>query len=212
MHRRDFLLKSAAATAATAALVGQGFSPADAAFAQTPAPATKPKKNTFKLKYGPHFGMFKAHAGEDLLDQLRFMADVGFTAFEDNGLMKRPVGRAGSHRQDAGAVEHDDGRVRDRRRRQLEGLVRDGQARVQGAVPEGVPRCAGHGQAREREVGHVRPWLLRAEPAHRHPDRARDRHPEAGRRHPGAEQPDDGARAAQRQPGSVPALRRIRPT
>ena len=56
--------------------MGQGFSPADAAFAQAPAPP-KPKKNTFKLKYAPHFGMFKAHAGEDLLDQLRFMADAG---------------------------------------------------------------------------------------------------------------------------------------
>ena len=87
MHRRDFLLKSAAVS--TAAYVGQGFSPADTAFAQAPSAAPKPKKNTFKLKYGPHFGMFKAHAGEDLLDQLRFMADAGFTAFEDNGLMKR---------------------------------------------------------------------------------------------------------------------------
>ena len=90
MHRRDFLLKSAATTAATAAYVGRGFSPAGAAFAQTPA-SPAPKKNTFKLKYAPHFGMFKAHAGESLLDQLRFMADAGFTALEDNGLMKRPV-------------------------------------------------------------------------------------------------------------------------
>jgi hydroxypyruvate isomerase len=90
MHRRDFLLKTAATTAATAAYVGQGFSPAGAAFAQTSA-SPAPKKNTFKLKYAPHFGMFKAHAGESLLDQLRFMADAGFTALEDNGLMKRPV-------------------------------------------------------------------------------------------------------------------------
>ena len=37
----------------------------------------QPKKNTFKLKYAPHFGMFKAHAGDDLLEQLRFMADAG---------------------------------------------------------------------------------------------------------------------------------------
>ena len=71
--------------------MGQGLGPAETAFAQTPAPTAKPRKNTFKLKYGPHFGMFKAHAGEDLLDQLRFMADAGFTAFEDNGLMQRTV-------------------------------------------------------------------------------------------------------------------------
>ena len=25
---------------------------------------------TFQLKYAPHFGMFKHHAGEDLIDQL----------------------------------------------------------------------------------------------------------------------------------------------
>ena len=43
----------------------------------------------FKLKYAPHFGMFKNHAGKDPLDQLKFMADMGFTAMEDNGMMKR---------------------------------------------------------------------------------------------------------------------------
>ena len=35
--------------------------------------------------------MFKHHAGDDLLDQLRFMADEGFTAMEDNGMAGRPV-------------------------------------------------------------------------------------------------------------------------
>jgi hydroxypyruvate isomerase len=35
--------------------------------------------------------MFKAHAGEDLVAQLEFMAAQGFTALEDNGLMGRPV-------------------------------------------------------------------------------------------------------------------------
>jgi len=47
-------------------------------------------KRKFKLKYAPHFGMFRHHAGDDLIDQLKFMADVGFTALEDNGMMKRP--------------------------------------------------------------------------------------------------------------------------
>ena len=32
--------------------------------------------------------MFKHSAGEDLIDQLNFMADEGFTAFEDNNLKK----------------------------------------------------------------------------------------------------------------------------
>ncbi|GAB3534082.1 hypothetical protein GCM10027443_20660 [Pontibacter brevis] len=41
--------------------------------------------------YAPHFGMFKETAGDDLVSQLRFMRDQGFTALEDNGLMGRPV-------------------------------------------------------------------------------------------------------------------------
>ncbi len=45
----------------------------------------------FRLKYAPHFGMFRHHAGEDLLEQLRFAADQGFTAWEDNGMGGRPV-------------------------------------------------------------------------------------------------------------------------
>ncbi|MFZ9159688.1 MAG: hydroxypyruvate isomerase family protein, partial [Aquirufa sp.] len=45
----------------------------------------------FSLKYAPHFGMFKNHAGPNELDQLQFMHDQGFTALEDNELMERPV-------------------------------------------------------------------------------------------------------------------------
>ena len=43
----------------------------------------------FKLKYAPHDGMFRNSAGENILDQLRFMADQGFKAFEDNGMSGR---------------------------------------------------------------------------------------------------------------------------
>ncbi len=35
--------------------------------------------------------MFKVSAGEDLIDQLKFMADTGFRAFEDNGMKGRTV-------------------------------------------------------------------------------------------------------------------------
>jgi len=45
----------------------------------------------FKLKYAPHFGMFKNHAGDDIFAELRFMREAGFTALEDNGLMKRSL-------------------------------------------------------------------------------------------------------------------------
>lgn len=51
----------------------------------------KKKKDSFQLHYAPHFGMFKHSAGEDLIDQINFMADHGFTAMEDNGMMKRDV-------------------------------------------------------------------------------------------------------------------------
>jgi len=44
------------------------------------------------VKYAPHIGMFTHHAGEDPLDQLNFMADQGFTAFEDNEMRNRDVG------------------------------------------------------------------------------------------------------------------------
>ena len=48
-------------------------------------------KTTFKLKFAPHIGMFKHHAGDDPISQLNFMADQGFTACEDNELRNRPV-------------------------------------------------------------------------------------------------------------------------
>lgn len=44
----------------------------------------------FKLKYAPHDGMFAQLGGSDVLDQLKFMADQGFSAFEDNGMQGRP--------------------------------------------------------------------------------------------------------------------------
>ncbi|MBM4024917.1 MAG: TIM barrel protein [Planctomycetes bacterium] len=44
----------------------------------------------FKLKYAPSFGQFQEHAGKDPLDQLKFMADEGFSAMFDNGLMGKP--------------------------------------------------------------------------------------------------------------------------
>ena len=72
MQRRDFLLGGLAAGAATMASPSTAAQEAGA-------------KRQFKLRYGPHFGMFRHSAGDDLLDQLRFMADQGFTAFEDNG-------------------------------------------------------------------------------------------------------------------------------
>jgi hydroxypyruvate isomerase len=77
--RRHFLKSTIAASSAIA--MGATASPVHATPAKTP----------FKLKYAPHFNMFKHHAGENLIDQIKFMADEGFTAMEDNGMMRRPV-------------------------------------------------------------------------------------------------------------------------
>ena len=78
--RRNFLRNSVAA--GTLAAVATSM-PALARKARLP--------RTFKLKYAPHFGMFKATAGDDHVAQLEFMAAQGFRALEDNDLMRRPV-------------------------------------------------------------------------------------------------------------------------
>jgi len=80
MFRRNFV-KSAIGLAGAASV--SAFS-AGSAFGS-------PVKNSFKLRYAPHFGMFQNSAGKDLIDQLKFMADQGFTALEDNGMMGRSV-------------------------------------------------------------------------------------------------------------------------
>ncbi|MCP5064850.1 MAG: TIM barrel protein [Ignavibacteriae bacterium] len=45
----------------------------------------------FNLKYAPHFGMFKNNAGKDYIDQLKFMAENGFSAIEDNGMKGKSI-------------------------------------------------------------------------------------------------------------------------
>jgi hydroxypyruvate isomerase len=78
MNRRDFL-----GAAAMLSVVPIGT----AAMAQTSPPADK----RFKLNYAPHFGMFSALGGAGEIDQLKFIADQGFTALEDNGMAGRPI-------------------------------------------------------------------------------------------------------------------------
>ncbi|MBI1967157.1 MAG: TIM barrel protein [Gemmatimonadetes bacterium] len=79
MRRRDFV---GAGIAAGAMLTGVG------ALARAARPAAL---RAFKLRYAPHLGMFRAHAGDDAVAQIDFMADQGFTALEDNGMKGRPV-------------------------------------------------------------------------------------------------------------------------
>lgn len=83
MKRRNFVKNTLASSIAMAGITGAMTANS------TESSTSQPKK--FNLKYAPHFGMFKNSAGEDLIDQLKFMADQGFTAFEDNGLLRRDV-------------------------------------------------------------------------------------------------------------------------
>ena len=53
--------------------------------------AQQSNRAKFRMKYAPHFGMFADSAGNDPIDQLKFAADQGFTAWEDNGMMRKAV-------------------------------------------------------------------------------------------------------------------------
>ncbi|HEV8616515.1 MAG TPA: xylose isomerase, partial [Methylomirabilota bacterium] len=76
MERRDFVRAAVAAGLGGTAWIH---------------PGAPPSARSFRLRYAPHFGMFKNVAGEDLVAQIDFMADQGFTALEDNGMRGRPV-------------------------------------------------------------------------------------------------------------------------
>ncbi len=81
MKRRNFLKATAVS--------GVGLTGLTSVLNATASESKISNSAKFKLKYAPHFGMFKNSAGDDLIDQIKFMADQGFTAFEDNGMMRR---------------------------------------------------------------------------------------------------------------------------
>ena len=77
MKRRNFIQNSTL-SAASLMVVNPLFS------------SNNPKPNhIYNLNYAPHFGMFKNHAGSDIFNQLEFIKDQGFKAFEDNGMKNR---------------------------------------------------------------------------------------------------------------------------
>lgn len=86
MKRRLFIKKTTVA-ASVASMGVAGLHAMDLSASEQP----KESLNSFKLKYAPHLGMFKHHAGKDPVDQLNFIADQGFMAFEDNGMKKKSV-------------------------------------------------------------------------------------------------------------------------
>ncbi len=76
MERRSFLQRSATAA-------GVLFSGSIAQGMARPPGNIISEKHEFKLKYAPHFGMFKHHAGDDPLDQLQWytIKQRGFDAY-----------------------------------------------------------------------------------------------------------------------------------
>lgn len=81
MDRRTFLTTGLTAGAAVSLASG-------AESAAGGEPAKKSNRAKFRMKYAPHFGMFRSHA-RDPIDQLKFAADQGFTAWEDNGMGRK---------------------------------------------------------------------------------------------------------------------------
>lgn len=75
MDRRSFLATTAAAGAAAMHSTNASAAPASR------------RAEPFQLRYAPHFGMFGNLAPGDRLDQIRFAADQGFTAWEHNGML-----------------------------------------------------------------------------------------------------------------------------
>ena len=82
MDRRNFIKKNAIAASIAASGLGTH---------QAISASLDKKGEPFNLNYAPHFGMFKNSAGNDLIDQLHFMADQGFASLEDNGMMNRDI-------------------------------------------------------------------------------------------------------------------------
>jgi hydroxypyruvate isomerase len=77
MNRRDFIASTGALGAA--ATIGVG------------AETASKVDERFSVKFAPHFGMFKHHAGDDPIAQLEFAAESGFNAWEDNGMGGRSI-------------------------------------------------------------------------------------------------------------------------
>src|SRR4051812_13769055 len=84
MHRREFMKGTVAAAALS-------IVPDVVARASTmPAPTGSAPK-PFKLRYAFDAGQFSNHAPGGVVDELKFAADQGFTAMEDNRMKGRPV-------------------------------------------------------------------------------------------------------------------------
>ena len=83
MNRRDFI----AGTSVIGASASLGLGSITRENSVLSSQPTEP----FSIKFAPHFGMFRHHAGDNPISQLDFAADAGFFAWEDNGMSGRPI-------------------------------------------------------------------------------------------------------------------------
>ncbi|MEL6142297.1 MAG: xylose isomerase, partial [Bacteroidota bacterium] len=72
MQRRQFL---------TTATILSATAPLTSTMAAESNYATLKSSEKFNMHFAPHAGMFRHHAGDDILDQISFAADQGFTAW-----------------------------------------------------------------------------------------------------------------------------------
>lgn len=82
MKRSEFIKKGAAA------LAGAGI--ASSGYAKSfDKSRVADNGNAFKMDFAPHQGMFSASAGKNVLDEIRYMHELGFRSIEDNGMPGR---------------------------------------------------------------------------------------------------------------------------
>ncbi len=81
MQRRKFMQQSL--------LAGGALFTQAASFAGTKKENNGEDVKPFHLNYGIHDGMFRNHAGQDFVDQIKFAHSMGFRSIEDNGMMGR---------------------------------------------------------------------------------------------------------------------------
>lgn len=82
MERRSFIKNTAVSGLALAGL--------SRAMGATAYDSKATNEARFKLKYAPSLEMFPEHAGKDLIDNIKFIADQGFRAIYDLGLITKP--------------------------------------------------------------------------------------------------------------------------
>ncbi|MES2647092.1 MAG: TIM barrel protein [Bacteroidota bacterium] len=84
MQRRKFMHQSLLAT-------GAMFAASSAIAAENKEEKLADNAKPFHLNYGFHDGMFKNHAGNDFIEQIKFAHSMGFRSIEDNGMMGRTI-------------------------------------------------------------------------------------------------------------------------